>query len=81
MVHYTDGDDLLTRKRPGRTLYSNIVLTRGFTTNNELWNWYRAVADGRVERKAGSVIVPGDDGSEILRYNFFEAWPADGRAL
>jgi hypothetical protein len=57
------------------------VLTRGFTTSNELWNWHRAVADGRVERKAGSVIVSGDDGSVILRYNFFEAWPADGRAL
>ena len=32
--------------------------------------------EGKVERKAGSIILCGDDGSEIMRYNFFEAWPA-----
>ena len=33
------------------------------------------MADGKIERKAGSIILAGDDGSEIMRYNFFEAWP------
>jgi phage tail-like protein len=31
--------------------------------------------DGTVERKSGSVILADDTGSEIVRYNFFEAWP------
>ena len=75
VVHYADGDDIIERKRPGRTRYSNIVLKRGFVNTDELWQWYKNVADGKVERKAGSIILTGDDGGEIMRYNFYEAWP------
>ena len=75
VVTYADGSDLLVRKRPGRTNYSNVVLRRGYLENDELWQWYKAVADGAVERKAGSIIALADNGDEILRYNFFEAWP------
>ena len=75
VVHYADGDDIIERKRPGRTRYSNIVLKRGFVNTEELWAWYKTVIDGKIERKSGSIILVGDDGSEITRYNFFEAWP------
>ena len=75
VITFTDGSDLIVRKRPGRTTYSNIILKRGFINTDELWNWYKAVIDGMVERKSGSLIVCADDGSEIMRYNFFEAWP------
>ena len=76
VIETQDGDDLLLRKRPGRTSYSNIVLKRGYTATDELWTWMKAVVDGKVERKSGSVILMGDDGfTEIVRYNFFEAWP------
>jgi phage tail-like protein len=75
VVTFADGGDLLVRKRPGRVRYGNIVLKRGYLGSDELWNWFNSVADGRVERKAGSIIVCGDDRSEILRYNFFEGWP------
>lgn len=81
VVEYTDGDDLSVRKRPGRTRYANIVLRRGYTNTKELWDWYKAVIDGKVERKAGSVILCGDDGKEIMRYNFFEAWPCRWKGL
>jgi len=81
VVHYADGGDIRNRKRPGRSSYSNIVLKRGYTNNHELWNWYKRVLDGRVERKAGSIIVCGDDGSEILRYNFFEGWPCRWKSM
>ena len=81
VVNYNDADDIIERKRPGRTRYSNIVLKRGFVTTDELWNWYKNVADGKVERKAGSIILSGDDGSEIMRYNFFEAWPCRWKSL
>lgn len=75
IIEYQDGNDLILRKRPGRTSYSNIVLTRGFTNTDELWNWRKAVHDGKVERKAGSIILCDDAGGEIMRFNFFEAWP------
>ena len=55
---------------------SNIVLTRGYTNSTELWDWIKAVLDGKVERKSGSIIMLDDALDEITRYNFFEAWPA-----
>jgi phage tail-like protein len=76
VVEFQDGDDVMLRKRPGRTKYSNITLKRGYVNNTELWDWRKKVVEGTVERKAGSIILCGDDGSEIMRYNFFEAWPS-----
>jgi phage tail-like protein len=76
VVEYQDGDDTILRKRPGRTKYSNISLKRGYINSDELWQWRKMVIDGKVERKSGSVILCADDGSEIMRYNFFEAWPS-----
>jgi phage tail-like protein len=81
VVTFTDGSDGLMRKRPGRTHYTNIVLKRGVTNNNELWDWYRATIDGRAERKAGSIIVLDEAMQEIFRYNFFEGWPCRWKSL
>jgi phage tail-like protein len=75
IIEYQDGDDLVLRKRPGRTKYSNIVLKRGYVASDELWTWRKKVMDGTVERKSGSVILCNDSGEPIMRYNFFEAWP------
>jgi len=81
VVRFADGGDVRNRTRPGRSSFSNILLRRGYTTSPELWNWYKAVLDGRIERKAGSVILCGDDGSEIMRYNFFEGWPCRWKSM
>jgi phage tail-like protein len=81
VVHFADGRDIINRKRPGRSAFSNIVLRRGYTDNQDLWNWYKAVLNGQIERKSGSVIVCGDDGQEIMRYNFFEAWPCRWKSM
>lgn len=81
VIIFHDGSDLLQRKRPGRTTYSNIVLKRGFVNTDELWKWYKKVIDGKVERKSGSIIVCADDMTEIFRYNFFEAWPCRWKSL
>ena len=81
VVEFNDGSDLKTRKRPGRPGVSNIVLRRGYVNSTELWDWMKAVLDGKVERKAGSVIVCDDAGGEIYRYNFYEGWPCRWKSL
>lgn len=81
VVEFADGDNPMARKRPGRARYANIVLRRGTTTGTELWNWFKQVMDGRVERRSGSVIVCDDIGNEVFRYNFFEAWPCRWKSL
>ncbi len=75
VIEYQDGDDLFLRKRPGRTKYSNIVLKRGYVSTDELWQWRKRVMEGKVERKSGSIVLNNDKGDEVMRYNFFEAWP------
>ncbi len=76
VIEYQDGDDQVLRKRPGRTKYSNITLKRGYVGTDELWIWRKAVMEGKVQRKSGSIILCNDSGEEVMRYNFFEAWPA-----
>lgn len=75
VIEYQDGDDITLRKRPGRTKYSNITFKRGYVSTDELWNWRKTVMEGKVQRKDGSVILCNDNGEEVCRYNFFEAWP------
>ncbi|MFX0210796.1 MAG: phage tail protein [Candidatus Hodarchaeota archaeon] len=75
VVEFSDGDSICVRKRPGLNSCSNIILKRGFINTDELWNWRKKVIDGMVERKDGSIIICDDSGIEIMRYNFFEAWP------
>ena len=81
VVEFADRSDLVRRKRPGRPCVSHIVLKRGHVNGAELWTWFKAVYDGRVERKAGSVIVCDDTGGAIYRYNFFEGWPCRWKNL
>jgi phage tail-like protein len=81
VIEYIDGSDAITRKRPGRSSFSNIVLTKGSLMSHELWEWYKAVMNGKIERKSGSIILLGDDMDEKYRYNFYEAWPCRWKSL
>ena len=74
IINFYDGNARL-RKRPGPTKYTNIIFKRGFTNSEELWNWRKSVVDGTVNRKSGSIIILDESKQEIMRYNFFEAWP------
>ena len=70
------GENTTVRKLPTLTKYSNITLKRGLTEDRELWDWHRAAVDGAVDRKTGSIIVLDRQGTEVVRWNFKEAWPA-----
>ncbi len=75
VITYGGTVDQLQRKRPGRHKYTDVTFKRGYTNNPELWVWRKSVIEGVVDRKSGSIIICGDDGGEIMRYNFFEGWP------
>ena len=81
VIEYADGSDPHVRKRPGRTTFSNIILTKGALSSHDLWEWYKSVMQGAIDRRSGSVIVLGDDMREKYRYNFFEAWPCRWKSL
>ncbi len=82
VITYVDGNSMRVLKRPGRTTYSNIIFKRGYINSVELWEWYKAVVNGKVERKSGSIVVMDEAFSdEIFRYNFFDAWPCRWKSL
>ena len=70
------GDDGIIRKIPGRTKYGDITLERGYTATDDLWTWQQEVIDDPTIRKSGSIRVLSKNGTELARFNFFEAWPS-----
>jgi phage tail-like protein len=84
VVEYRMGGEPTTvRKLPGLTKYANIVLRRGVTKDDELWNWRKAVVDGNVDRRNGSITLLDDSHNEVVRWNFYNGWPSkwEGPAL
>jgi phage tail-like protein len=76
VIEFKQGNDTVVRKKPGRTTYSNIVLERGYTATDDLWQWRKNIEDGKIDRRSGSIIVLDQDGqTEVARYNFYEGWP------
>lgn len=68
------GEKNLILNRPGRFQPRNITLTRRFTKDREIYNWLKALKQGKQDRKAGSIILLDDEDNEVVRFNFFGAW-------
>ncbi|HLO03613.1 MAG TPA: phage tail protein [Symbiobacteriaceae bacterium] len=81
----TDVIDLQTTQGrkygPGATHWGNITISReAIGADPSLYEWYKKVLAGTTERKSGSIIYLDREGNEVLRYNFFEAWPCRWKA-
>lgn len=75
-IEYREGGENKTvRKLPGLTKHTNLTLKWGLTDSTELYNWYRDVVNGKIQRKNGSIIVLDLEGQEKVRWNFFNGWP------
>ena len=63
-------------KLPGLTRYGNIIMRRGVTDPfpEFMWEWYAGISEGISDPRDGAVVLLRND-VEVLRYNFFEAWP------
>jgi len=57
------------------TKYPNIVLKKGLTDDATIWNWYKNVAHGKIERKNGTIHLLDDIGKTMRSWDFFEAFP------
>jgi phage tail-like protein len=63
---------------PGRVKAGKITLKRGMTASSELLSWYMDIAQGKIsssQRKI-SVVMYDSLGSEVMRWNFQNAFPA-----
>ena len=75
-VDYREGTDipLTVRKLMALRKYTNVVLKRGYTTNHELWNWYKNIANGIADRRSGSIILMDEERNEVMRWQVENAW-------
>ena len=66
-----------TRKFRGRTRFPNLILEKGITENDSLFNWFKetCLESRKLERKNGSVVLKDTEGNEVKRWNFFRAFP------
>jgi phage tail-like protein len=61
---------------PGPAHFSRLVLKRGLTDIDNLWDWAKAVRGGTITRRNGSIILGGDSVLHgIQRWNFEGAYP------
>lgn len=78
VIEYREGGDKTpsVRKFPGLIRYTSIVLKRGFTQDKSLWNWFKTVLDGNVQRASGSIILLDSARNSVVRWKFREGWPS-----
>ncbi|MCB9793729.1 MAG: phage tail protein [Alphaproteobacteria bacterium] len=63
-------------KLPGQSRWENITLRYGVTNDTSLLGWRNEVLnDGFKDRRSGAIIVKANNGEEVRRYSFINAWP------
>lgn len=74
---YREGTDrgLTMRKLPGLITYSDITLSRGISSDSELWQWRQTVMSGDVDRRNLSIVLMNDKGEDAIRWNVRNCWP------
>lgn len=69
------GEDKGISNKPGRFNARDIILTRRFTGNKNLYQWFKDLKQGKKTMKSGSIILLNEEEKEVVRFNFFNAWP------
>ena len=77
VIEYTDDDGQLVRKRPGRTKYGDIVLTRPYSPEDDVLRaWAREINLGRDVRKDVTITFFTRDGDVLKKFTCYGAFPA-----
>ncbi|MDD6968859.1 MAG: phage tail protein [Treponema sp.] len=76
VFEYEEGGGEVHRFK-GRTRFPNIILEKGITDNDSLFNWFKdtCLKNKKLERKNGSVVLKDLQDNEVKRWNFFRAFP------
>ena len=75
-VEYREGNFAANHvhKLPALNKYANLVWKRGITKDRQLWESYKQVLAGNVQRRNGAIILRDEAGAEVLRWVFREGW-------
>jgi phage tail-like protein len=78
-----DGTETATvRKQAGLTSNGNLILKWGLTASMELYNWRKAIEQGKIgtSRRNISVILMDEESNDAARWDFANAWPSKYKA-
>jgi phage tail-like protein len=62
-------------KLPKWTTQSDLILKKGQTDLDLMWNWYADVVAGSVQRKNGSIYLLDNQGIPAMWWDFVDAYP------
>jgi len=68
---------VVRRKVPGNVKSENIILRRGLTISNAIWDWFAEVEQGKwaEQRRDGDITIYTQGAEEAARFRFRGAWP------
>jgi phage tail-like protein len=69
------GENRFVHKFPTRMTYSNIILKRGITFSQELWNWHFDYANGRGKRLDGLITLLDESQKAVRVWAFQQGLP------
>ena len=69
------GENGFTHSFPDSTSHSKLVLKRGLTFDDTLWNWYQEVLNGKFKRRSVQVILNSRNGEVAWTWGFTNAFP------
>lgn len=76
-IEYREGGDKTSgaRKLPGRVSYENVVLRRGLSGRTDVYDWWRAVRDGALDRRNVAILLLDEARNPVQRWLLRDAWP------
>jgi phage tail-like protein len=79
-IRYQEGGGSIVHQIPGPVEYEAVTLRYGLTNDTELWKWFMAVVQGKVQRRNVSILMlDPDDVTEVFRWDLINAWPSEWR--
>lgn len=75
VIEFRTGGERTTRKIAGRIRYGNLVLRRGLSQSDELFQWWSLVVSGVPARKNAVVMLLGPNSEEVKRWSLFRLLP------
>lgn len=65
-------------KLPGALKWTDVTLTRGVTSDHQVWQWRQMVVDGNMDaaRKDFTITAYDQSLSPIAQWNFQRGWPS-----
>lgn len=82
-IEYYEGGSLTPNKSPGRLTFSDVTLDRGVTADQDLYNWFKQVADAAADtglnepdfKRTLDIVQQDRLGDELRRWRLVNAWP------